>query len=119
MGYMGLDHYDCSDMASDFVYVIQQKITELCKEELKNEANFCNTAGYVNIALFAEVWLKDVELNSDSELYKILNEVRCKLLDELKNMQEITQEQWRDKDMHINAYNRMIQNVTRILNKAY
>jgi len=51
MGFMGISHFEESDMASDVAGSIADSITDIFKEELKNEANEYNTDGALNIAM--------------------------------------------------------------------
>lgn len=117
MGYMGLDSYGDSDMASDFVSSIIDKIGKECKKELKNTANEFNTSGHINIALMAEAFLKDIPIYHESVLYSVLIVARARIKSDLEEAKNVTA--WRDRDMHVKAYKRMIKNLTKIINNAY
>ena len=117
MGYMGLDHYGESDMASGFVGTIEDAVGKLCKKELKDRGNTFNTSGWVNIGLFAEVWLKDVTIYEDSELYRSLVKARDLIKEDIKEMKK--EDDWGSKDMHLTAYGRIVKNLNRIIKKAY
>ena len=117
MGYMGLGSYGESDNASDFVSGIIDKIGRECKKELKNTANEFNTSGHINVALMAEVLLKNIPIYHESDLYSALISARAKIQ---KDLVEIKAEgQWRGRDMHIKAYKRMVKSLTKIINNAY
>lgn len=122
MGYMGLNAIGDSDMASDFVSGVMDKIAEECEKEIKNKANEYNTPGYVNITLFAEAYLMKESLYGDSRLIKVLKKVLAKLEAKLAKMNK--EEDWDNrpghgKKMHVKAYNRMISNLKKIIDQAY
>ena len=117
MGYFGLSHYQQSDMASDFVYTVLEAIAEKCEKQLKLKENVYNTDGATNIALFAESFLMDVEYHSDSRIIKVLIKARDQLIEMAKETKE--SEPWRDKDMHVKAYARMIKNLNKIIDGAW
>ena len=117
MGYMGLDSYHDSDEAFDFVATIEKAIGTHCKKELKNKANSYNTVGWVNIGLFAEAWLKDVSIYTDTDLYRSLVKARDMIKEDIKDIEKT--EDWGSKDMHLNAYRRIVKNLNKIIKKAY
>jgi len=117
MGYMGLENYMASDEASDFVCTVLGSIEKDCEKQLKNKANEYNTPGYVNIALFAEAFLKNISIYSDDKLYKILEQVKNKLDEQVKAIKKM--EYWKDQQMHITAFKRMSKNIKKILENAY
>lgn len=118
MGYFGLDHYNDSDCASDFVSIIENAIGELCEKELADSSNCYNTAGWINIGLFAEVWLKDISIYSEGVLYSSLIKARDLIKKDIEKIEKESNE-WRDKDMHLKAYSRIINNLDKIIENAY
>ena len=122
MGYMGLDAIGDSDMASDFVSGVMDKIADECEKEIENEANEYDTPGYVNIALFAEAYLMKESLYGDSKLIKILKKVLVKLeakLTKMNNEKDWDNRPGHGKKMHVKAYERMISNLKKIIEQAY
>ena len=117
MGYMGLDSYGDSDEAANFVFTIEAAVGKLCKKELKNRANSYNTSGWVNIGLFAEKWLKDVSIYSDTDLYRSLVKARDMIKEDIEDIKKA--EDWGSKDMHLTAYRRIVKNLNKIIKKAY
>lgn len=117
MGYMGLDHFNDSDSSSDFVYVVTNKIGELCEKELKDKGNPYNTSGDVNVALFAEAFLMTVKLDDESSLHKAMVSCRDSLQKRLNGIEK--GEDWDDKKMHVSAFKRMIRNLNTIITNAY
>ena len=117
MGYMGLDSYGDSDEAFSFVAAIEKAIGKLCKKELKNRANSYNTSGWVNIGLFAEIWLKDVSIYTDTDLYHSLVKARDMIKEDIKEIEKT--EDWGSKNMHLTAYRRIVKNLNKIIKKAY
>lgn len=117
MGYIGLGHWSDSDSAADFVFTVIETVTKLCKKELKDNGNTYNTNGAVNIALFAEEFLATHALQEGSDLYKILITTRDQIKEYLKTVKK--QEEWRDKNMHVIAYQRLIKSLNKIIKRAY
>lgn len=114
---MGLEHYIDSDEASDFVSKIVEAVGKLCKKELKNKANEVNTAGWINIGLFAETWLKGISLYSDSDLYRSLVKARDMIKGDIKRFEKV--EDWGGKAMHLKAYRRIVKSLDGIIREAY
>ena len=114
---MGLDHWNDSDAAADFVSNVIKLVGDECLKQVKIKENTYNTDGCVNVALFAEDFLKDLHINKEGPLYAALNKAVKSIG---KNLLEVmSSPPWRDKAMHVKAYRRMIKNLNKILSNAY
>lgn len=113
MGYMGLDNWQDSDKAADFVFVYKDAKTmperrKIIDKELKNSANAFNTPGSVNIALAMEggiVRKTDLTAKQIKTLAKLLSELESDSSSEKS-------EDWGDEKnriMHNNAYKRFLE----------
>lgn len=113
MGYMGLNNWQDSDEAADFVFVYKDAKTilerrKIIDKELKNLANIFNTPGSVNIALAMEAGIvrkTDLTAQQIKTLVKLLFEL------ESDSSQEKS-EDWDDEEnriMHNNAYKRLLE----------
>jgi hypothetical protein len=117
MGYMGLDKWSDSDMASGAFGCAVDAMLKVLSRELKSKENCYNTDGVVNVALVIESGLLDVV----PDYY--LDEFNFKyLLDGLEQHRKEAlasqKDQWQDEEsrkMHLNAYERMIRNVKKFL----
>lgn len=113
MGYMGLNNWQDSDEAADFVFVYKEAKTtperrKIIDEELKNSANMVNTPGSVNIALAMEAGIvrkTDLTAKQIKTLAKLLSELES-------NSSPETSDDWGDEKnriMHNNAYKRFLE----------
>lgn len=110
---MGLNSWQDSDEAADFVFVYKNAKTTLERrkiidKELKNSANTFNTPGSVNIALAMEdgiVRKGDLTAKQIKTLAKLLSELESDSSPEKS-------EDWDDEQnriMHNNAYKRFLE----------
>jgi hypothetical protein len=104
MGFSGLNCWQDSDEAADFVGDILEPIVKRMKKELKNKSNEFNTPGYINVALFFEAFLLKQILYND-ELVDIA-EKTIEMLEKNKS-------EWGSE--HKNDFNRMIKNLNKFL----
>jgi hypothetical protein len=113
MGYTGLDNWQESDEAADFVFVYKKAKTTLERrkiivKELKNSANTFNTPGSVNIALAMEAGIvrkTDLTLGQIETLMKLLSKLESNSLPEKSD-------DWGDeknRTMHNDAYKRLLE----------
>lgn len=114
---MGMNHWEESDNAADFVTSYKEATTltkrrTLLDEELKNFANFCNTPGSVNIALAMEdgiVRKTDLTAKQLNKLSELLTDLKLKSSAKFKK-------EWDGESnrlVHNEAYKRLLKVVLR------
>ena len=112
MGYMGLNHWEESDNAADFVFLFEKAKTKaqrhkVIDKELEEFGNSYNTPGSVNIALAIE----DGKVGLDDLKPKHLERMQ-ELLGELKNTSSAKyKEEWGSESNrleHYEAYKRLL-----------
>jgi hypothetical protein len=119
MGYMGLDSWGDSDGAADLFSDATDAVIAVLRKGLEEEGNAYNTDGPVNVALVAEdMFMRngDVSHIYSDEAHKLLTEVVKRLKKAHLKMHTIPVGDWDGKDMHVKAYERMIANMTKIIN---
>ena len=112
MGYMGMDHWQESDGAADFVFVYKEATTmskrrKIIDTELKDFANNYNTPGSVNIALAME----DGIVRKDDLTAKQTNKLRELLADLKMKSSAKYRDEWNNEDgrlKHHEAYKRLL-----------
>lgn len=112
MGYMGMNHWEESDGAADFVFIYKKATTmakrrKIIDTELKDFANSYNTPGSVNIALAME----DGIVRKDDLTAKQTNKLRELLADLKLKSSSKYREEWCDdagRMEHNQAYTRML-----------
>jgi len=119
MGYMGLDCVGDSDEAAAFESAVMDMLSAMFEKELSNNANCYNTSGDVNCALVAEELLMDVSLYSEGKMFFTIVKLRKLMKTRLDTALATSDEGWSDKDMHVKAYKRMLDNLIKIEHAAY
>ena len=120
MGYMGLDSWGESDGAADLYSTITKAIITALSKGCKQVGNAYNTNGPVNVALVAEdLFIRDGQVADiySEEAHKLFAKVVKQLKQAHLKMHAIPIGDWDDKEMHVTAYERMIKNMTMIVEK--
>ena len=119
MGYMGLRHFNDSDMAADLASVAVSKMVNELRVGLKEKANEYNTNGPINVALFFEAFIVPLadEYKSYSDVWDLARDTKD-LLEKHRNMSNKLR--WDDsanKKDHIGSYDRMIKSLDSFLSE--
>ena len=119
MGYMGLEKVGESDNASDLRYVCELAFIKELNIGLKDKANFCNTPGFINVALIIESGVLD-KFESYVVQEKLEHKKLIAGLEKLvKDSDKKKKDAWGDEGnrvMHHNACKRMLKNVKKFIN---
>jgi hypothetical protein len=122
---MGLKHYNDSDTASDLAYVMQNAMAEVLRKGLKDEGNWCNTSGVVNVAMiFRDLVVPNIEEYCGNEkLQAVAKETYSKLFSQVH---EDNPDDWgsspKDKENrreHMEAYRKMLSALKKYRDAAY
>lgn len=122
MGYFGLYNYRQSDKASDFHHhMFNSVIGDALLKECEVLSNAYNTDGVINVTLFLEELLEGktkLYISATSDLYKALVICLDKIKILLDDAKKVPNDEWADKDMHIECFERMIANLTKYMELA-
>jgi hypothetical protein len=125
MGYMGLDHYNSSDMASDLAYVMQNAMAETLRKGLKEKGNQYNTDGVVNVAMiFRDLIIPHLEeYCGNDKLQEVAKITHDKLAEQIGNDEPddwgTSKEDKANRKMHIDAYKKMLRALEKFVGEAY
>jgi hypothetical protein len=123
MGYSGLKTWNDSDNAADATYVALTSLGKSLLLKVKEKGNECNTTGAVNVALFNEAFIlpiaKQLALADNETLKLAITEAREMLHLEYEEAYSVSNEEWggrANKQMHLRAYDRMLNNLDKSIN---
>lgn len=106
MGYMGLDHYQDSDNASNLAYTMGNAMAEVLMKGLKKKDNEYNTDGPVNVALVFEGIILPHRggYRYHKELKYVAKCTRDRLLQKIKNSSLKDFYSQENRNFHINEW---------------
>ena len=119
MGFHGLEAYEESDNASDLVHQALDSMIPILRNGLKKEDNGYNTRGPENVGLFFEAFICPITEHVMGQNWEDFGrEVLIVLNRNVKALHNWTKDKSNDPQdvaVFINAYRRMIKNITKWL----
>jgi hypothetical protein len=117
MGYMGLKHFQESDLASDSAYMMVGVMVKQLEKELKEKGNEFNTAGPENVAMIFEALIIPLtkEYHYYDDLIQLADKTKKLLEDKVNKDKKSDWDSASNRNMHINAYKRMIKSLEKFI----
>lgn len=119
MGYMGLDHPNESDNASDLFCEVIESIIKTLNNGLKEPGNCYNTNGVINVALIIEQLIPLLKTSYNDKVFKFLDKVSKLLAKEIKDLKKWEPEDEKSACWHREKYTRMKKNIDKLINDFY
>jgi gas vesicle protein len=125
MGYSGLKSWLDSDMASEMVYTIEEKIVKELKKAVKVKENEFNTGGAVNVAFFLEAFVLPLGKESRAHICTEIadwTDTFDRAIEGLKNEIEVASEKnadlWEDRQKSRKEHLKRYQELLKVVKKC-